>query len=92
MYYTVVQQLSLRADRKFIIVEMVFFSRWFNEASDAERDAVRAFVANGKVRHGRTAPSCRGCARTERGLARHREAGGGPRGGGRSSLSWEGGA
>ena len=50
MYNTVIEQLGLRADRKFIIVEMIFFSRWFNEASDAERAAVRTFVANGQVR------------------------------------------
>jgi lysosomal alpha-mannosidase len=49
VYNTVVEQLGLRADRKFIIVEMVFFSRWFNEASDEERAAVRTYVANGKV-------------------------------------------
>jgi len=50
VYNTVVEQLGLRADRKFIIVEMIFFSRWFNEVSDAERAAVRTFVANGQVR------------------------------------------
>ena len=49
VYNTVVEHLGARADRKFIVVEVVFFSRWFSEASDAERDAVRTFVNNGKV-------------------------------------------
>uniref|UniRef100_A0A7S2SZB3 Alpha-mannosidase n=1 Tax=Chloropicon primus TaxID=1764295 RepID=A0A7S2SZB3_9CHLO len=43
---SVVQNLQDNPDRKFVYVEMAFFSRWWNEASDAKREAARTLVKN----------------------------------------------
>lgn len=65
VYDTVVAQLPLRADRKFIIVEMVYFSRWYREATDEQRQAVHNFVENGQV--GPWRPVQRSCRAAGRG-------------------------
>jgi len=50
IYNTVIEEMGKRADRKFIIVEMIYFSRWYNEATDAQRASVHEFVEAKRVR------------------------------------------
>lgn len=40
-YDSVVRELLLRPDRRFVFVEMAYFARWWREADDGMRDAVR---------------------------------------------------
>jgi len=49
IYNTVVEELDKRADRKFIIVEILFFTMWWAEATQAQKDLVFKYVANGQV-------------------------------------------
>jgi len=49
IYNTVVEELDKRADRKFIIVEMAFFTMWWAEATQAQRDLVFKYVEQKKV-------------------------------------------
>ncbi|KCV68279.1 hypothetical protein H696_05200 [Fonticula alba] len=49
IYDTTVDALSRNPSRKFIVVEMAFFSRWYREATDAQRKLVHSFVANGQM-------------------------------------------
>ncbi len=41
--------LAQNKDRKFVIMEQAFFSRWWNEQSDATQALVRQFVDNGQL-------------------------------------------
>ena len=47
IYDSVISTLSERPDRKFIVVEVSFFSRWFNEQDDAVRRRVHWLVESG---------------------------------------------
>jgi len=49
IYNTVVEELQKRADRKFIIVEMAFFSMWWAEATESQKELVRGYVRDKKV-------------------------------------------
>ena len=46
---TVIAQLQVNPDRKFIYVEIGFFARWWEEASDLKRAAARKVVENGQL-------------------------------------------
>ena len=46
---TVMNALKKDPDRKFIYVEMAFFSRWWREQNNATKDLVRQFVDEGKT-------------------------------------------
>jgi lysosomal alpha-mannosidase len=48
---SVVEALDENPDRRFIYVEMGFFSRWWNEQTDDIRNKVRGFVNDGKLFH-----------------------------------------
>ena len=48
-YDTVLQSLALNPDRKFIAVEMAFFERWLQQATDDQLDLVRQVVARGQL-------------------------------------------
>ena len=43
---SVVQNLQENPDRTFVYVEMAFFSRWWDEASEKQREAARTLVKN----------------------------------------------
>ena len=47
IYDSVVSTLSERHDRKFIVVEVSFFSRWFNDQDDVMRKRVHWLVESG---------------------------------------------
>jgi len=49
IYDTVVEELQKREDRKFIIVEMAFFTMWWNEATEEQKNLVFDYVNKGKV-------------------------------------------
>jgi lysosomal alpha-mannosidase len=44
---TVVDQLQHNADRRFIYVEMAFFSRWWREQDDVTRHLIKGLVNSG---------------------------------------------
>ena len=46
---SMVVALDENPDRRFIYVEMAFFSRWWNQQTDDIRNKVRQFVNEGKV-------------------------------------------
>jgi lysosomal alpha-mannosidase len=48
IYSSVTASLSAAPDRKFIAVETSFFSRWFNEQNETEKQIVRKLVGNGR--------------------------------------------
>ena len=41
---TVIEQLLLDKDRTFIYVEMAFFTRWWNEQSNATKEIVGCMI------------------------------------------------
>lgn len=47
IYDSVVSTLSERPDRKFIVVEVSFFSRWYNDQDDVMRKRVHWLVESG---------------------------------------------
>lgn len=47
---SVIDELQKNPDRRFIYVEMAFFTRWWNEQSQATQDIVRDLVETGEVR------------------------------------------
>lgn len=49
IFDSLVSSLQENADRKFVLVEMSFFSRWFNDQSDSTKDVVRKLVDQGKL-------------------------------------------
>ncbi|KAH9383190.1 hypothetical protein HPB48_024016 [Haemaphysalis longicornis] len=50
---SVVEELEAKPDRRFIYVEMAFFSRWWEEQTPERQASVRALVDSGKP------PQCR---------------------------------
>ena len=46
---SVIQALDDNPDRRFIYVEIAFFSRWWNEQTDDMKNKVRQFVNEGKI-------------------------------------------
>eukprot|EP01137_Pigoraptor_chileana_P035462 Opistho-2@29507 len=46
---SVMKSLTQDPNRKFIYVEIAFFSRWWNEQSDETKDLVRGFVREGRL-------------------------------------------
>ena len=46
---SVVESLAANPDRKFIYVEMAFFSRWWRRANDLQRYQVSAFLDSGQL-------------------------------------------
>jgi lysosomal alpha-mannosidase len=46
---SVIDQLLQDPNRRFIYVEMAFFARWWEQQSDARKDAVRRLVKNGQL-------------------------------------------
>ena len=46
---SVMVQLKLNPDRKFIYVEIAFFERWWYIQSDAMKADVRGFVSSGQL-------------------------------------------
>eukprot|EP00047_Mylnosiga_fluctuans_P023990 m.150634 g.150634 ORF g.150634 m.150634 type:complete len:975 (+) comp9747_c0_seq2:15-2939(+) len=46
---SVVLQLRLNPNRKFIYVEIAFFKRWWEEQTDATKNEVRGFVNSGQL-------------------------------------------
>lgn len=46
---TVAQNLQDNPSRKFIVVEIAFFARWWEEADDEKRERVAELVANGQM-------------------------------------------
>eukprot|EP00123_Amoebidium_parasiticum_P018535 comp24234_c1_seq1/m.44725 comp24234_c1_seq1/g.44725 ORF comp24234_c1_seq1/g.44725 comp24234_c1_seq1/m.44725 type:complete len:1042 (-) comp24234_c1_seq1:530-3655(-) len=46
---TVIEQLLENPDRKFIYVEMAFFTRWWDEQEEGTRQIVRDLVRNGQL-------------------------------------------
>jgi len=49
IYNTVIEELDKRADRKFIIVEMAFFTMWWAEATEQQKALVFKYVELKKV-------------------------------------------
>lgn len=49
IYNTVVASLGERADRKFIVVEMAYFTMWWKEATEAQKTKVFEYVENGQM-------------------------------------------
>lgn len=49
IYTTVFQELPKSPDRRFIIVEMAFFSLWWAEATQAQKDIVYTALANEQI-------------------------------------------
>ena len=46
---SVVLALDENPDRRFIYVEMAFFSRWWNQQTEQIRDKVRSLVNSGRL-------------------------------------------
>jgi len=46
---TMTEQLALNPDRTAIYVEQAFYQRWWNQATDVQRDQWRQFIANGQT-------------------------------------------
>eukprot|EP01136_Pigoraptor_vietnamica_P025489 Opistho-1_new@7004 len=46
---SVMRSLNQNPDRKFIYVEIAFFSRWWDEQTDETKDMVRQFVREGRL-------------------------------------------
>ena len=46
---TVIRALNKNPDRKFIYVEMAFFSRWWRDQNNSTKELVRKFVDEGKT-------------------------------------------
>ncbi|GAB6024396.1 hypothetical protein CHUAL_009562 [Chamberlinius hualienensis] len=46
---TVIEELSVNSDRRFIYVETSFFRRWWTSRSNADRERVRTMVESGRL-------------------------------------------
>lgn len=46
---TVVTELTEHPEYRFVIVEMAFLYRWWNQASEKERQRMKVLVANGQL-------------------------------------------
>jgi hypothetical protein len=46
---TVVQELTLHPNYKFSIVEMAFLYRWWNGASDEQKQQMKTLVGKGQI-------------------------------------------
>lgn len=46
---TVTAELALHPEYRFTIVEMAFLYRWWNQASDKERQRMKSLVAGGQI-------------------------------------------
>lgn len=49
IYNTVFEELPKDPRRRFIIVEMAFFSMWWNEASPSQKAVAHQMLANGQI-------------------------------------------
>ena len=49
IFYTLIPALESNPDRKFIYVEMAFFTRFWNSVSDGMKDRIRKLVKNGQL-------------------------------------------
>lgn len=54
---SVVEELEAKPDRRFIYVEMAFFSRWWEEQTPERQASVRALVDSGKPAYPPLGPS-----------------------------------
>jgi hypothetical protein len=45
----VVAKLKENPDRKFVEVEMAFFWKWWNQASDDQKNLVKGYLKNGQL-------------------------------------------